>query len=226
MIDLTIYNWQYMVSPAGSAAGLTNFLLRLLALDDQRTEPAALDFLDVQDVQKALGGDNDAYKSLIRRHQQRISSMMWRFSRDRLIHEELVQDVFVEAYLSLATYRRKSPFKYWLYRIATFTGYRYWKNRDAQRKTNTISLQDWDQENIFAPEDLPADRAADMLYELLEMLPPRDRLVLTLRYLDRQSIKETAKLTGWTVSMVKVQTWRATNKLRKLFEENAPEALK
>jgi RNA polymerase sigma-70 factor (ECF subfamily) len=127
----------------------------------------------------------------------------------------------VEAYLSLATYRGKSPFKHWLCRIATHTGYGYWRKRDAQRKRNTVSLAEWDQEKITAAERLAPDEAGEKLYELLEMLGPRDRLVLTLRYLDRKSIKETAKLTGWSGSMVKVQTWRATNKLRRLFEQNA-----
>ena len=49
-------------------------------------------------------------------------------------------------------------------------------------------------------------------------MPPRDRLVLTLRYLDQCDVAETARRTGWTRTMVKVQTLRARNKLRKLIE--------
>jgi len=225
-MNLAINNSHNLVSSAGLSAGLTYLLLRCSAIDSHRDESNAVDFLDLEDIRKSLDGDEDAYKSLIRRHQQRISAMMWRFSRDKLIHEELVQDVFVETYLSLPTYKCKSPFRHWLARIATNTGYRYWKNRDKQEKIKTVSLADWDQKKLLTSDDISSQQAADYLHQLLEMLPPRDRLVLTLRYLQRNSIKETARLTRWSGSMVKVQTWRATNKLRKLFEENAPEALK
>jgi hypothetical protein len=75
--------------------------------------------LDIEDVRASRQGDPDAYRRLIERHQRRIGKIMWRFSRDPLVHEELVQDVFVNTYLSLETYREKAPFEHWLIRIAT-----------------------------------------------------------------------------------------------------------
>jgi len=65
--------------------------------------------------------------------------------------------------------------------------------------------------------------AAELVYKLLGQLPPRDRLVLTLRYLEDCDVAETAQRTGWTKSMVKVQTWRARNKLRNLFKQTGRE---
>jgi RNA polymerase sigma-70 factor (ECF subfamily) len=179
--------------------------------------------LDINDIKNALDGDDEAYKKLIERHQKMISSMMWRFSRDTGVHEELVQDVFVQVYLSLHTYKQKSPFTHWLSRVATRAGFRYWKTRASKKNANTISLEDWDQATLAASDNLDPDEAGEILHRMLSKLPPRDRLVLTLRYLDQQSINQTAELVGWTVPMVKVQTWRAKNKLKKLFEQFAPE---
>jgi RNA polymerase sigma-70 factor (ECF subfamily) len=144
---------------------------------------------------------------------------MWRFSRDQRVHEELVQDVFVEAYLSLRTYRGKSPFAHWLSRIATRVGYHYWKQTGRQRTTESFSLQEWDQLISSATENRNSSQAAALLHELMAKLPPRDRLVLTLRYLEECDVAETARRTGWTKSMVKVQTWRARKKLQQLFAE-------
>jgi len=42
---------------------------------------------------------------------------------------------------------------------------------------------------------------------------------LTLRFVEERSVKETAELTGWTQTLVKVQTLRARGKLKKLFEK-------
>jgi RNA polymerase sigma-70 factor (ECF subfamily) len=174
---------------------------------------------DIEDVRASRRGEPDAYKRLIERHQQHIGEIMWRFSRDPLIHEELVEDVFVEAYMSIGTYREKAPFENWLARIATRVGYRYWKQQARQKKLERFSLEEWDRLAGEAPDEIDSSRAAATLHNLLGQLPPRDRLVLTLRYLDGCDVAQTAHRTGWTKGMVKVQTNRAKKKLEKLMSQ-------
>ena len=151
---------------------------------------------------------------------------MWRFSRDRQVHEELVQDVFVEAYLNLHTYRGKAPFSHWLSRIATRVGYRHWKQMDKKRGQKHLSLQDWDQIAVDKAERMDPDDAAKLVHSFLAHLAPRDRMVLTLRYLEECDVNETAKQTGWSKTMVKVQTWRALRRLEKLFIETGKDMVK
>ncbi len=131
-----------------------------------------------------------------------------------------MQDVFVEAYLSLGTYRAEAPFEHWITRIATRIGYRFWKETARRRQSEPFTAADWDR--VTGDEDvldtLEPEDAAALLHGLLAQLPPRDRLVLTLRYLEECDVAETARRTGWTQTTVKVQTLRARNKLRKLME--------
>jgi RNA polymerase sigma-70 factor (ECF subfamily) len=173
--------------------------------------------IDIDDVRLSRQGDPDAYTRLIERHQQEIGKIMWRFSRNRTVHEELVQDVFVEAYISLATYKERAPFTHWLTRIATRVGYRYWKQKAREKKFERFSLEDWDQLHTQSPEEIDSEQAAALLHNLFGQLSPRDRLVLTLRYLEGCDVAETAHRTGWTKSMVKVQTFRAKKRLQKLL---------
>jgi RNA polymerase sigma-70 factor (ECF subfamily) len=175
--------------------------------------------IDIEDVQASRQGDPDAYKRLIERHQQHIGKIMWRFSRDPLVHEELVQDVFVEAYLSIGTYREKAPFVHWLSKIATRVGYHYWKQQARQKNIERFSFEEWDQLTGKVSDEIDSTRAAALLHNLLAQLPPRDRLVLTLRYLDGCDVAQTAHRTGWTKGMVKVQTNRAKKKLQKLLSQ-------
>ena len=175
--------------------------------------------LDMEDVRQSRRGDSDAYRRLVERHQNYAGRILWRFSRDKRVHEELVQDVFVEAYLSLHTYHGRAPFAHWLSRIATRVGYRYWKRSDRQHETESFSLEDWDQMVAEETEQADPNRVAALLHSLLGQLPPRDRLTLTLRYLEGCSVAETAHRTGWTKTMVKVQSLRARKKLKKLFEQ-------
>ena len=173
---------------------------------------------DMEDIRLSLSGDGAAYERLVVKYQSRISARMWRFTRDRFEHGELVQDVFVEAYMSLKTFRSRAPFEHWLSRIATGVGYKYWKRKAAMGKNQMIPMEAFDWKEPANPETLTPENAAEILYSLLERLPPRDRLVLTLRYVEDLSLEETAQLTGWSVTMVKVQSWRARKKLKKLFE--------
>ena len=179
--------------------------------------------VDMEDIRQSRNGDSDAYRRLIERYQHHIGQVLWRFSRDRRVHEELVQDVFVEAYLSLGRYRGKAPFVHWLSRIATRVGYHYWKLLARRKKRESLTIEEWDRLPFDSGEKIDAGQAAALVYRLLGQLPPRDRLVLTLRYLEECDVAETAQRTGWTKSMVKVQTWRARNKLRNLFKQTGRE---
>ena len=182
-------------------------------------ETVPKDQVDVMDIQESLNGSGDAYARLIERHQNNMAARMWRFTRDQSEHQELVQEVFVQAYISLASYRGDAPFAHWLTRIATNVGYKYWKKRSLERSRRMVPVEDLDKILSVEPEDLSPTEAAETLHRLLEQLPPRDRLVLMLRYIEERSIEETAQLTGWTQSMVKVQAWRGRKKLKKLVEQ-------
>ncbi len=180
---------------------------------------------DLRDVRRTLQGDSESYRSLLERNQDMVSAMMWRFSRDRTVHEELVQNVFVEVYLSLDTYREKAPFTHWLTKVATRVGYQYWKKQAKERSFPTVSFEEWHRipevvttdQNIF--DALDPLEAGELLHKLLGQLPPRDRLILTLRYVEDHSVKETSRLTGLSQTMVKVQTLRARTKLKKLLKK-------
>jgi RNA polymerase sigma-70 factor, ECF subfamily len=173
--------------------------------------------IDIEDVYQSRGGNHEAFKRLIERYEQAIAKILWRFSRDKLIHEELVQDVFVEAYLSLKTYKQQAPFIHWLRKIATRVGYRYWKEQAKQHNRRDFTLHDWDKVLAESPDKIQNEQAAELLHNLLEQLPPRDRLVLTLRFVEGCDVEQTAYRTGWSRSMVKVQTIRAKRKLKKIF---------
>lgn len=192
-----------------------------------RDEPADSGPAGLEDIEQAQRGDSDAYRRLVERHQDHVAQILWRFSRNLQVHEELVQDVFVEAYLSLGSYRARAPFEHWLARIATRVGYRYWKERARRRNAEPFDVQAWDGADPRgdAAEALEPQQAAELLHRLLEHLPPRDRLVLTLRYLEQCDVDETARRTGWTKTMVKVQSLRARSKLKNVVERSGVELI-
>jgi RNA polymerase sigma-70 factor (ECF subfamily) len=179
---------------------------------------------DRKDIATCLDGDEDSYANLVRRYEAQITKLMWRFSRDPGACEELVQEVFVEAYFSLRSYRGEAPFLHWLRKIAVRVGYKFWKERDKAKAF--VPLEDFDaieQENI---ETIDASVAADLLHALLARLPRADRLVLTLMYFEQCSTREIAERMGWNRAMVKMRAYRARKKLKTIAErENLLEKL-
>jgi RNA polymerase sigma-70 factor (ECF subfamily) len=125
-----------------------------------------------------------------------ITKLMWRFSRDPGVCEELVQEVFVEAYLSLSSFRGEAPFLHWLRRIGSRVG------------------------------TIDPSVAAEVLHSLLARLPRADRLVLTLMYFEQCSTRDIAEQMGWSRAVVKMRAFRARRKLKTIAErENLLEKL-
>ena len=93
----------------------------------------------------------------------------------------------------------------------------FWKRR-KRRVDREVALMDFDGPDPAGDADLEAAEAAETLHNLLGQLPPRDRLVLTLLYLEELSVAQAAEQTGWSRTMVKVQAHRARKKLKKLLE--------
>lgn len=181
---------------------------------------------DARDVRLALGGDEDAFERLVRRHQAAIGRLMWRFARNHADQDELTQEVFVTAWQALRTWRAAGGFDRWLRRIAVRVGYAYWRRRgrDSERFEFAESVDDlMDQGAVLAEREqqaasVAASVAAELVHRLLARLSDRDRLVLTLLHLEGLSVAEIAEATGWSQSLVKVQAHRARARLRKLME--------
>lgn len=186
------------------------------------TEVRPLESLDADEIRLALGGDSSAFGRLVDRHQAGIAAYLWRFSRELPVHDELVQDVFVEAWRSLRGFRGDGPLAHWLKQIATRVGYRYWRRRERERRSVQLSGDCWPELPAATVEPDAARDAAATVHRLLERLPRRDRLVLTLLYLEENTVAEAALLTGWSATMVKVQAYRARRKLKRLLEEKRP----
>lgn len=202
---------------------MREFRWMILAMAD-RSEDASkaladVATVDVCDVAATRAGDSEAYARLVRRYQPEMVVQMRRFSRNQQVCEELVHDVFVEAYLSLHSYRGSAPWLHWLRKVAVRVGYRFWTRRAVNRNVVQISDEDWQRlrGDVSAPGS--ALEAADLVAALLDRLPPADRLILMLLYLDECSLAEAATRAGWTITRAKLRAFRARNKLKALIEQ-------
>ena len=172
-------------------------------------------------VARAANGDEDAFVHLAIEYRPRIWSTASRFARSRPELEDLVQDLLVKVWKGLPTYRSDAPFENWIMTVTVRGCYDFLRKHRRRRETETIV----DPQEGPDPVDNDSERAADQrdawetVCLLLERLEAKDRTVITLLDLEEHSVRETAELTGWSESNVKVRAHRARKKMRVIYEE-------
>jgi RNA polymerase sigma-70 factor, ECF subfamily len=171
---------------------------------------------------RAGEGDRRCAEALVKRHHEAVSRLLWRFVRTRADLDDLVQETFLRMLRGLPEWTPQQPFKHWLLRIATNTGRDYFR-RQKVRKRWLAEPSETQEDNPF-PEPLdpgadPSARAAaNEVKLLLSRLPPDERTLLTLHYLEGWKLSQVAEHLGWTLLATKLRAWRARNRLRRLFD--------
>lgn len=131
--------------------------------------------------------------------------------------EDLVADIFRKVFCHLANFApEKGHFRTWMYRIATNTLIDHYRVHHHPDKPAPIDLHEahnmQSAENIVAVLEKKDDH--DMMRRHLDGLPPKQRMMVTLRYFDEYSNKEIAEFLGMSETHVAVTLHRALRRLR------------
>ena len=175
---------------------------------------------DAQLIRRILSGDDDAFDTLVRRHQKGVHALAWRKVSDFHYAEEITQDTFLQAYKKLSTLKNPNQFAGWLYVIAN----RLCINWLQRHKPAMQSLEDTPMEEIeessyihHAAEQREAEGTEhryEIAEKLLSKLPESERTVMTLHYLGEMTAKEISKFLGVSVNTITNRLWRARKRLR------------
>ena len=142
----------------------------------------------------------------------------------RMAEEDLAQETFLKMFTRLEQYhgREGVPFEHWLSRIAVNTCLDALRVEKRRPEWRWADLGDGEREWVDflagkEPAATPSDAlgAREIVEKLMALLPPEDRLVITLLELQELPVAEIGQITGWSVSLVKVRAFRARQKLRK-----------
>ena len=174
-------------------------------------------------VLAAQGGDRTALDSLVRRHHPEVTRLMWRFARRAADLDDLVQEVFVRVVRALPGWRPDRPFLHWLRRIAVNTGRDHCRREAVRRRWQAEPSTDPEAPppEAVAPRTDPAARlAADEAKALLARLPPDDRTLLTLHYLEGWEFARIGELLGWSGPATKLRAFRARRRLQSLLKNH------
>ncbi len=180
-----------------------------------RREPARESTL----VERAAKGDAQAYGELVREHQQRVFGLVRRFVDNRDDAEDVAQQVFVQAYASLPTFRAQAKFSTWLYRIAVNAALRYGQ-RAAVCRHESIDEPGSALADTLASDSGDPQRCAEqsevsaLVRRAVMELPEKHRVVVVLHYFEGMSCDQIAELVGCGVGTVWSRLHYACAKLK------------
>ncbi len=180
---------------------------------------------DAELIAAVLQGDTARFEPLVVKYQPRIFATARRYARRESEVEDIVQEVFLKAFQKLGSFRGEAPFEHWLMRLAVRTCYDFLRGHQRNREMTFSELsepeQDWLDRYVAEPEEADENAAAarQLVERLLEKLSPSARLVITLLEIEEKSVKEISRLTGWSVSLVKVRAFRARAEMRKILSK-------
>ena len=157
----------------------------------------------------AKAGNRDAFAELVHRYQRAVIATAWSVVHDFHAAQDVAQDSFVLAYGQLRTLRNTHAFGPWLLSIA-----RREAQRCAKRAPVTVSIDcaaDW-----TPPTADPAWHGdCDELAKSIGRLPDHEREVVVFHYMEGNTAREIAELTGRPVGTVTKQLSRAVRRLRR-----------
>ena len=175
-------------------------------------------------IRRVLHGDTAAYESLIAHYQPRVFATARKYARRESEVEDIVQEIFIKTFKKLDSYREEAPFEHWLMKISVRTCYDYLRKHQRNKVSSfsDITQEDFDLLEVYGEETHPTREKQEainkLVHDLLERLQPAARMVITLLDIEGKSVKEIAKITGWSVSLVKVRAFRARKEMRKILE--------
>ncbi|HYL44639.1 MAG TPA: RNA polymerase sigma factor [Ktedonobacteraceae bacterium] len=184
-------------------------------------------------IKQALVGNQRAFETLVQRYNSSLFSFIYHFLGDYDQACDILQQVFLQLYLSLPSIRTEEPLKPWLFQVARNRCLDDIRQRKRRRNVHFSELETGNEEDEFLPlanipdtNPLPEELAErhdlqQFLWQAIQTLPPKFRTVIFLRYVAQFSFSEIAQTLNMPTATAKTYFQRAKLLLSAYIRNNA-----
>ena len=172
-------------------------------------------------IVRVLAGDREAFAELVDAYKGPVFRLAFRMTGNERDADDLSQETFLRAYLSLGRFRTSERFFPWLYTVCLNV------IRNHLRKVKAVPEAESGKGVPEAedPRGNPADEAigrerSRRLQGYLLKLPPPVRETLVLRFFEGMSFEDVAALTGDSLGGTKMKVYRGLEKIRVMMEKD------
>src|SRR5438874_2674896 len=182
---------------------------------------------DAELAARAAKGETRAFEALMRRHNRMLFRTARAILRDDAEAEDALQEAYIQAYRSLASFRGDAQLSTWLARIVANEALQ--RLRKQTRRAEIVPLQSADggeleqvtySEMNQAPDTTAARGEMRRLLESqIDKLPAAYRTVFVLRAVEELSVEETAAVLDLPAATVRTRLFRARSLLREVLAQ-------
>lgn len=169
-------------------------------------------------IKKVLKGDTASFGYFVSTYQDMALTVAYRICKNRQDAEDIVQESFVRAFHNLHTFRFTSKFSTWFYRIVYNTAIS--EMQTSFFKTEFTEYEQMNGQTLYSDMDAVASienvERSEIINEVLDKMPTEESLIITLFYLEENSIKDVAQMLSITESNVKVRLHRGRKRFADL----------
>ena len=205
----------------------------------QWLDVALPDELESKLIERLIARDERAFNDLVRAYERRILSLVLRMLGNRAEAEDLAQEVFVQVFKAIGTFRGESKLSTWIYRIAinlckNRSKYLRVRHTGDQQELESIAervplgeARGANVGQIERPDEALAGRQVErIVQEAIAKLEPSFRECLVLRDVEELSYEEIEEITGLAAGTVKSRIHRARGMLREIVEKELGEKIR
>jgi RNA polymerase sigma factor (sigma-70 family) len=164
--------------------------------------------------------DTNLFTELYRRYANKVFAKCISMLADDGMARDATQDIFIKVMLNLSRFSEQSSFSTWIYSIT------YNFCIDIIRKKKKISIMYTEdiskvskEVEVDVPDSVLLEMKQERLEKVLDLLPPGDKAILLMKYIDDLQIKDIAEILNKTESAIKMQIMRAKHKAQSLHLE-------
>jgi len=170
---------------------------------------------------EASKGNVESFEDIYKAYSDFVYNVAFRVVNNMDEAQEVTQEVFITVYRKLESFKFKSSFKTWVYRITINTAINFAKKRTKDRSR----IVEFNDKNEFkttvdsVSEEIEEEQHEKMLSTLLEALNPDQRTCIVLRNIEGLSYQEIAESLNININTVRTRLKRAREKLIALRKE-------
>lgn len=172
-------------------------------------------------IARVQDGDPGAFDEIYSYFARSVYQFVWFKVGHTQTAEDLTSHVFVKVWEAIGRYKPQNDakFKTWLFQIARFTVIDHYRTRKQVDNIDDIAYKIGSDEDLA--EEYGRNQDAVVVRDMISQLSEKYRAVLTLRFINDLSVRETAEILEKTEGHVRVLQHRALKKLQPLLKDKS-----
>ena len=175
---------------------------------------------EISIIEKLRSGDMAAFSELVQLYRSRVINTCYRFLFTQEDAEDISQEVFIEVYQSISSFRADSKLSTWIYRIAVTKCLDEIKKRNRKKRISSMgkilhldTIAQWLTGGESPDKKLYTDEKMSAVMQALNTLPDSQRVAFTLSKIEGYSNSEIAEIMNTTTIAVESLVSRAKKKV-------------